>query len=196
MTSYKHDLQSGGGRKKKRTGKSMKSKKQKSNRKTYKKIKKGGFTPELEEKHRINIGKLIYEFKDKSATESIDDLKVRILELLTAIVIYQNVFAYNIATTKLNDQLYKQYYEYGNDRREDILKNYNDKSSLNKLLSKLESDFDIAVEYYQNKNKPVSTSAIIKNNNDDDDNLETPLLQKENNKTPKKSSLFKMFGFN
>ena len=175
MTSYKHDLQSGG-RKKKRTGKSMKSRKQKSNRKTYKKIKKGGHTPELEQKHRIRIGKLIYEFKNNSATESIDDLKNRISILIPLIRSYHNLYAYDIATTIINAQLYVDYNEYTIDRRKGFFENYNDKSSLNKLLSKLESDFDIAVKYYQNKNKPVSTSAIIKNNNNYDDNLETPLL--------------------
>jgi len=195
MSSYKHDLQSGG-KKKKRTGKYMKSKKQKFNRKTYKKIKKGGHTPANEQTHRIHVGKLISEFENNIATESIDDLKVRISKLLPRIRVYQNVYASDIATTKINDQLYTEYLDYQRDRRNDFFKNYNDKTSLNKLLSKLKSDFDIAVEYYQNKNKPVSTSEIINDDNHDDDNLETPLLQKENNKTPKKSSLFKMFGFN
>jgi hypothetical protein len=193
MTSYKHDLQSGG-RKKKRTGKSMKSKKQKSNRKTYKKIKKGGHTPANEEKHRKRIEDLINEFKNNSATESIDDLKNRISILIPLIRSYHNLYAYDIATTKINDQLYVDHNEYRIDHSKGFFENYNDKSSLNELLSKLKSDFYIAVEYYQNKNKPVPAETVYNDNGND---LQTPLLPKNNNETPKKSpSIFpNMFKF-
>jgi len=174
MTSYKHDLQSGG-RKKKRTGKSMKSKKQKSNRKTYKKIKKGGHTPELEEKHRKRIEDLINEFEDKIATESIDDLKPRILELIRRISVYQSLFA----RATVDDEPYVTYYK-NQDDKEAIFKKY----SLNELLSKLKSDFYIAVEYYQNKNKPVPAETVYNYDND----LQTPLLPKNKNETQNKSS--------
>jgi hypothetical protein len=157
-------------------------------RKIYKKIKYGGQDPsisankKLELTHRIKIGSLIHELREKLKNNENDkDFKDDILNLIHRVYVYKNVFATNLRFSNY-DELYREqiYYRYHHpELTNDFFEKYKD---LNKLLDRIESDFNLAGDDYEKTyltiKKTESSSQLYNDNNDniDDNNLEKPLL--------------------
>ena len=187
------------------------------NRKTYKKVKRGGYDDrKLEQMHRIKIGTLINALKEKIKNEVNinDDIKKEISFLIRSVFVYRNMLASNLKFSDEQEELYINNSKIGENRsptldRDVFFEKYNDKPSLNKLLENLESDFDNAVIVAKKKlntqdeqtNPSAESQKISDNSNyndyaDNHDNtLETPLISKKSTTPSSSSSMWKMFGF-
>ena len=155
----------------------------KPSRKIYKKFKYGGQFPsisadkKLELTHRTKIGSLIHELRDKLKNND-KDLKNDILNLIRRVYTYKNVFATNLRFSNY-DELYREelYYHYHHpELTNDFFEKYKD---LNKLLDRIESDFNLAADDYEKTYltiKKSESSSQLYNDNIDNNNLEKPLL--------------------
>jgi hypothetical protein len=157
----------------------------KKSRKIYKKVKYGGQDPpilannKLELNQRIKIGSLIHELREKLKNNEIDKaLKNDIFKLIRFVFVYRNMSAPNLKFSNY-DELYREhmyyYYEHS-DLIDDFFKKYKD---LNKLLDRIENDFNFAADDYEKTyltTKKSEPSSQIYDNNINDNNLEEPLL--------------------
>jgi len=157
----------------------------KHSRKIYKKFKYGGQDPsisadkKLELTHRTKIGSLIHELREKLKNNENDkDSKNDILNLIRRVYTYKNVFATNLIFSNY-DELYREelYYRYHHpELTNDFFEKYKD---LNKLLDRIESDFNLAADDYEKTYltiKKSESSSQLYNDNIDDNDLEKPLL--------------------
>jgi hypothetical protein len=157
----------------------------KTSRKIYKKVKYGGQDPpilankKLELNQRIKIGSLIHELREKLKNNENDKaLKNDIFKLIRFVFVYRNMSAPNLKFSNY-DELYREqmyYYYERSDLIDDFFKKYKD---LNKLLDRIESDFNLVADDYEKTYltiKKTESSSQLYNDNIDDNNLEQPLL--------------------
>ena len=156
----------------------------KPSRKIYKKFKYGGqgqvppsfAKPELT--HRIKIGSLLHELREKlKNNENNKNLKNDILRLIRLVFVYRNIFASHLKFSNY-DELYREqnYYYQNSDKIDIFFEKYKD---LNKLLDRVENDFNLAANDYKKTYltiKKTDTSSLSSDDNIDDNNLEQPLL--------------------
>ena len=101
----------------------LKNTRKRNNNKTNKKVKKGGdptiFAAEHEYKHRINIGTLIKNLKNKSEGDinvgNLEKIKILFSQLITRVFMYRNIYTYDL-TFQDHNELYREhlYYDQNN----------------------------------------------------------------------------------
>jgi hypothetical protein len=188
----------------------LKNTRKRNNNKTNKKIKKGGnptlFAQEHEYKHRIKIGNLIQNLRsNKDINEGIKNEKIKNLfsRLISMVFMYKNIYTFDELTFQNHNELYREYLYYNEqDKLNVFFDKYND---FNKLLDRIEKDYNLETDFYKNKYLSLKNSDEITqkgddNNNDNDDdnddnNLETSLLKETNNKKSSDNGIWKMLGF-
>jgi len=163
----------------------------KPSRKIYKKFKYGGqFTSSISEDkklelhHRIQIGTLINDLRKRvKNNESDRNLQKDILNLIHRVYVYKNIFATNLIFSNYNELYRERTYfveRAPREKKQDFFEKYKD---LNKLLDRIESDFNLAADdfkktYLTIKSEPSSQlyNDNIGDNIDDDNDLKKPLL--------------------
>jgi len=121
---------------------------------------------------------MIYELRKKLKNNENDKaLKNNIFKLISQVFVYRNIFAPKLNFSNYNELYREQYYYYRHsDLIDDFFKKYKD---LNKLLDRIESDFNLAADDYKKTyltTKKSEPSSQIYDNNINDNNLEEPLL--------------------
>jgi hypothetical protein len=157
----------------------------KKSRKIYKKVKYGGQDPpilankKLELYQRIKIGSMIHELREKLKNNENDKaLKNDIFKLIRFVFVYRNMSAPNLKFSNYNELYREQEYYYY--ERSDLIDVFFEKyKDLNKLLDRIESDFNLVADDYKKTYltiKKTESSSQLYNDNIDDNNLEQPLL--------------------
>jgi len=180
----------------------LKNTRKRNNNKTNKKIKKGGnpkiFAAEHEYKHRIHIGTLINEIKEKiKKNENENEIKKLFSKLIIMVFMYRNIYTFDGLTFQNHNELYREHLYYNSENKLDVFfDKYND---FNKLLHRIEEDYKLETDFYRNKylslkNSEGITETGYDNADNDITNMETPLLTETNNKKSSDKTIWQMLG--